>query len=339
MKQSKKTCIIAEAGVNHNGDVQIAYELIDAAKQAGADAVKFQTWKTEFLVTEEAEMSKYQFENTGIIESQFSMLKKLELTYSDFSRLKDHCELNKIEFLSTPDEIESAKFLNKIQKRFKIGSGELNNIPYLRQIGAFGKPVLLATGMGSLQEVFDAVEALEYGGLRRDNITLLHAVTSYPAPIEETNLLAMRKLGEIFALNFGLSDHTEGIFVPIAATALGATVIEKHFTLDKNMQGPDHKASLDPEELGRMIKAIRNIESAMGSGEKKISESEKANVDLVRKSVVASRDIRVGEPYSEENLTTKRPGTGLAPKELFLLIGQRANKNYKKDELIEKETD
>ena len=330
----RKVFIIAEAGVNHNGNLQLAKKLIDAAVEAGVDAVKFQTWKTELIVTRSAKQATYQIENTGIEESQFDMLKKLELTYADFRELKRYCDEKEIIFMSTPDEIESATFLSDLQEIFKIGSGEMTNLPYLRHIGQLGKELILSTGMANLGEVEDAIDVLVKAGTPKDKITVLHATTEYPCPIDEVNLYAMQTICRAFGVKVGYSDHTDGIEVSIAAVALGALVIEKHFTLDRAMDGPDHKASLEPIELKAMTHAIRNIEQALGDGIKKPSKSEARNIPIARKSLVAARKIEIGEVFSEENVTIKRPGNGINPMRWDEMIGQVALKCYKEDDLI-----
>jgi N,N'-diacetyllegionaminate synthase len=326
--------IIAEAGVNHNGDIKLAKKLIDVAVEAGVDAVKFQTWKTELLVTKEAEQAEYQTENTGINESQFDMLKRLELGYDEFRELKRYCETKNIMFLSTPDEFESANFLCELQEIFKIGSGEVTNLPYLRHIGKLGKKVILSTGMADMGEIEDALDVLVNAGTLKENITVLHANTMYPTPMEDVNLKAMVTIGNTFDIAYGYSDHTLGIEVDIAAVAMGATCIEKHFTLDKTMEGPDHKASLEPHELKEMVKAIRNIESALGSSVKKPTPSETPNIKIARKSIVASSHIKKGELLTEENLAIKRPSTGINPMRWDEVVGTVATKEYSVDELI-----
>jgi N,N'-diacetyllegionaminate synthase len=326
--------IIAEAGVNHNGDINLAKKLIDVAVEADADAVKFQTWKTELLVTKEAVQAQYQIQNTKIEESQYNMLKKLELSYDDFEELKIYCDSKNIIFLSTPDETTSADFLVNLQDIFKIGSGELTNLPYLRHIGSLQKKVILSTGMADIGEIEDALDILIKAGTKKEDITVLHTNTMYPTPIEDVNLRAMVTIGKTFDLAYGYSDHTLGIDVPIGAVAMGASCIEKHFTLDKSMEGPDHKASLDPEELKTMVKAIRNIEIALGSGIKKPSKSEMLNKEIVRKSIVAKKAIKKGEIFSEDNLTIKRPSGGINPMRWDKIMGTIAHKDYKEDELI-----
>ncbi|PSB80701.1 N-acetylneuraminate synthase [Photobacterium damselae] len=332
---TNKIFIIAEAGVNHNGDINLAKKLIDAAATAGVDAVKFQTWKTELLVTEDAKMADYQVQNTQREETQFEMLKRLELSYSDFSELKTYCDDRNIQFMSTPDEEQSATFLNGLQPIFKIGSGELTNTPFLRHIANFGKPVILSTGMGYLSEVEHAISTLQDAGLCLDMITVLHATTDYPTVPEDVNLRSMQTIANAFpGITVGYSDHTLGIEIPVAAVALGAKVIEKHFTLDKAMSGPDHKASLEPQELVAMVQAIRNIELALGNGWKVPTHTEKANRNIVRKSLVASKDIIMGSPITADMLEIKRPGNGIPPTRWDEVIGSIAKKDYQKGELI-----
>ena len=328
------TFIIAEAGVNHNGDINLAKKLIDTAVDAGVDAVKFQTWKTELLVTKDAKQAEYQTENTKIKETQYDMLKRLELSYDDFRELKQYCDSKNIIFLSTPDEFESADFLTGLQETFKIGSGEITNLPYLRHIGKLGKKVILSTGMADMGEIEDALDVLVEAGTKKENITVLHANTMYPTPIEDVNLKAMQTIACTFGVDVGYSDHTLGIEVPIAAVAMGAKVIEKHFTLDKTMEGPDHKASLEPEELKAMVKAIRSIEKALGTGIKKPSKSEEPNMIVVRKSIVASKPIKKGEVFSKDNLTVKRPGDGISPIRWDDIAGTVAQKDYEVDEKV-----
>jgi len=326
--------IIAEAGVNHNGDINLAKRLIDVAAEAGVNAVKFQTWKTELLVTKEAEQAEYQTENTGVSESQFDMLKRLELSYDEFKELKSYCDTKNIMFLSTPDEFESANFLCELQDIFKIGSGEVTNLPYLRHIGKFHKKVILSTGMADIGEIEDALDILIDAGTKKEDITVLHANTMYPTPVEDVNLKAMQTIACAFGVDVGYSDHTLGIEVPIAAVAMGAKVIEKHFTLDKTMKGPDHKASLEPNELKAMVQAIRNIEKALGNGIKKPSKSEKPNIEVARKSIIAAKPIKKGEVFSEENLTVKRPGNGISPMRWDEIVGTVVTKDYNEDEII-----
>lgn len=332
---TKNTFIIAEAGVNHNGDIELAKKLIDVAALSGVDAVKFQTWKTELLVTSDAKMAEYQIENTQQEESQFEMLKRLELSYDDFSSLKSYCDKKGIMFMSTPDEEQSATFLNDLQDVFKIGSGELTNTPFLRHVASFGKPIILSTGMSYLAEVEQALIVLTSSGLQLSDITVLHATTDYPTAVEDVNLSAMKTLKTAFpGIKVGYSDHTLGLEVPIAAVAIGASVIEKHFTLDTNMTGPDHKASLDPQQLEAMVLGIRNIDKALGHGLKVPTAIEKENRKIVRKSIVAAIDIEKGVEITEAMLSIKRPGGGLPPSRWSEVVGMIALKSYKLGELI-----
>jgi N,N'-diacetyllegionaminate synthase len=331
-----RTFIIAEAGVNHNGDWDTAMKLIDAASEAGADAIKFQTFKTENLVSRSAQKAEYQKITTWKTETQFEMLKKLELSEKAHHDLFQYCQQRKIMFMSTPFDIESIDFLNNLGlELFKIPSGEITNLPYLRKIGKFNKKVILSTGMADLGEIEDALNVLTESGTPKNNIVVLHCNTEYPTPYEDVNLQAMLTIKEAFKVNVGYSDHTIGIEIPIAAVALGADVIEKHFTLDKNMPGPDHKTSLEPKELKTMVEAIRNIEKALGDGVKKVSASELKNRPIVRKSIVAARHIKKGEVFTGENITVKRPGEGISPMKWDIIIGRRASKAFKKDEQIE----
>ena len=326
--------IIAEAGVNHNGSIELAKRLVDEAVIAGVDCVKFQTFIAEAIVSKNARMAEYQKNNTGSDQSQYGMLKKLELKFEDFIELKRYCEEKGITFLSTAFDTESIEFLASLPlSQWKIPSGELTNLPYLIQIAKKGKPIILSTGMANLSEVDDAVFALRNAGA--EEITILHCTTEYPAPFEEVNLRAMEAMRLRFNLPIGYSDHTQGIEVPIAAVAMGATVIEKHFTLDRTMEGPDHKASLEPNELKAMVKAIRHIEQALGNGEKNVSVSEGKNKAIARKSIIAKRAIKKGEIFSEENLTVKRPGTGVSPMRWFDVIGKNAIRDFEEDEMIE----
>jgi len=328
-----RTFIIAEAGGNHNGSIDLARQLIDVAVVAKADAVKFQTWKTDKLLTKEVPLAPYQ--EVGDYKSQFEMLKALELSYDDFRELKAYCDSQGILFLSTPDESESARFLNKIQPLFKVGSGDLTNIPFIQQIAGFGKPLIISSGMGTLVEVGDALKAATSTGLSLEDIVVLHANTEYPSPIRDVNLKAMLSIRDQFNVGVGYSDHTHGFEIAIAAVAMGACVIEKHFTLDKNLPGPDHKASLDPQELSQMTRLIRNVEIALGDGVKRASNSEKKNREVVRKSIVAATSIKAGERFSAENLSVKRPGIGLSPASWDRLIGYRAKRSYTENELID----
>lgn len=326
--------IIAEAGVNHNGDMKLAKKLVDAAKSAGADAVKFQTFKAECLVSKTAQKAEYQKQAAEAEESQLEMLKKLELTYSGFKELKEYCAQKGIVFLSTAFDLDSIDFLESLEiPIFKVPSGEITNLPYLIKIAGTGKPVILSTGMSDLEEVEWALKVLRENGAGA--ITLLHCNTQYPTPFENANLLAMPALKERFGVAVGYSDHTLGIEAPIAAVALGAAVIEKHFTLDKNLEGPDHKASLDPQELTAMVTSIRNIEAALGDGIKKPSASEMLNKPAARKSIVAKRNIAKGEIFTENNLTIKRPGNGISPMRWFEVLGTSAARDFCEDELIE----
>ena len=330
----EKVYIIAEAGDNHNGDFNTALKLVDVAKRAGADCVKFQTFVTEEIISKYAEMAEYQKKNTGKEESQFEMVKRLELSFDEFRKIKEYCDRVGIQFLSTPFDLKSVDFLNELGVPFfKIPSGEITNYPYLIKIAHTGKPVVMSTGMCEPDEILAAINVLEKNG--SGEITLLHCNTEYPSPLKDVNLYAMRTMKKMFGKKVGYSDHTKGIEVPVAAVALGACVIEKHFTLDKNMPGPDHKASLEPDELGRMVKNIRNIEIALGDGVKRVSESERKNIAIARKSIVARRNIQEGEILTEENLAVKRPGTGINPMQWMEVLGTRAVRDFKEDELIE----
>ena len=330
----EKVYIIAEAGDNHNGDFNTALKLVDVAKRAGADCVKFQTFVTEEIISKYAEMAEYQKKNTGKEESQFEMVKRLELSFDEFRKIKEYCDRVGIQFLSTPFDLKSVDFLNELGVPFfKIPSGEITNYPYLIKIAHTGKPVVMSTGMCEPDEILAAINVLEKNG--SGEITLLHCNTEYPTPLKDVNLYAMRTMKKMFGKKVGYSDHTKGIEVPVAAVALGACVIEKHFTLDKNMPGPDYKASLEPDELGRMVKNIRNIEIALGDGVKRVSESERKNIAIARKSIVARRNIQEGEILTEENLAVKRPGTGINPMQWMEVLGTRAVRDFKEDELIE----
>ena len=331
-----RTLIIAEAGVNHNGDIEIAKKMIDVAAEAGADLVKFQTFSGDRLATSIAKQAEYQIQNTEEIIPQRTMLQKLELDENMHEVLIQHCEDRGIGFFSTGFDIESVNLLIKLgQKRFKIPSGEITNLPLLRHIGKQKKQVILSTGMATFVEIENAIEALEHAGTPRDSITVLHCTTSYPAPLVDVNLKAMQKIGEKFNVEVGYSDHTTGLETAIAAVALGAKVIEKHFTLDRKLPGPDHKASLEPEELKQMISFIRNIEILLGDGEKKLMPSELGNINIARKSIVASKTVIRGETFSEDNITTKRPGNGISPMKWDSVIGSKAIRDFELDELIE----
>jgi N,N'-diacetyllegionaminate synthase len=329
-----KVFIIAEAGVNHNGSIEIARKLIDAAKNAGVDAVKFQTWKTENVVTRYAGSPEYQQRTTGNNDGQFELLKKLELPYQDFVELKRYCDEKNIMFMSTADEYESALFLDSLVSVIKVASSELTDWPFLRKIAGFDKQVILSTGMSTLSEVNDALDVLNKSGLCKEKIVVLHANTEYPTPAEDVNLKAMQTISNSLNVRVGYSDHTLGIEIPIAAVALGACVIEKHFTLDRNMNGPDHVASLEPDELKIMVNAIRNIEIALGDGLKHPSKSEMKNIPLARKSIVAKVPIKKGDILNESNMTVKRPGRGLSPNQWDKVIGHIAIKDYDFDEYI-----
>lgn len=329
----KKVLIIAEAGVNHNGNIDLAKKLIIAAHDSGADIVKFQTAKLNSLVSRGAQMAEYQKENTGKDESQREMLSKLLLKFEDFIELADYCKRIGIQFLSTPFDLDSIQFLNDLVPFWKVPSGEITNYPYLVQIAKTHKPVVMSTGMCDMLEIRDALNVLKEN--EAGEITLLHCNTQYPTPYEDVNLRAMLTLKEEFGVEVGYSDHTKGIEVPIAAVALGAAVIEKHFTLNRRMEGPDHKASLEPYELRAMVDSIRNIENALGSAEKEPSNSEIGNRITARKSIVAKINIKKGEIFSEENLTTKRPGNGISPMKWNAVIGTVAMRDFEEDELIE----
>lgn len=329
------TFIIAEAGVNHNGSIDLAYKLIDIAYESGANAIKFQTFTAENLVLKNTQKADYQKQSSNLNESQFDMIKKLELDIKDHKKLINYCNNKGIIFLSSPFDIESIGLLNKLKLEiFKIPSGEINNLPYLRRIGELNKKIILSTGMSTLKEIGEAIEILINSGTSKKNITILHANTMYPTPMSDVNLRAMQTIKKKFEIAVGYSDHTLGIEVDIAAVALGASIIEKHFTLDKALEGPDHKASLNPNELNEMIQAIRNIEIALGDGIKNITYSEKPNIDIVRKSIVAKKDIIKGEVFTEKNLTTKRPGYGMSPMQWDLIIGKVAEKNYNINDLL-----
>ncbi|WP_374615151.1 N-acetylneuraminate synthase [Sphingorhabdus sp.] len=330
------TTIIAEAGVNHNGDIGMAKRLIDAAAEAGADYVKFQTFSADRQVTRNAQKARYQAQATGVAESQYEMLKRLEISAETHEQLMAHCRQRNIGFLSTGFDIEAVNLLYSLGLRlFKIPSGEITNLPYLRHIAALDGEVILSTGMCSLGEVEAAIDVLEQAGAARERVTVLHCTTEYPAPLAEVNLRAMQSIGTAFGVRTGYSDHTEGIEVAIAAVALGASLIEKHFTLDRELPGPDHKASLEPRELATMIASIRNVESALGDGIKRVTESEFMNRTVARKSIVAARPIRKGERFSVDNLTAKRPGDGISPMRWDELLDKQASRDFLTDERIE----
>ena len=327
--------IIAEAGVNHNGSIKLAKQLVDVAVNAGADAVKFQTFKAADLVSKNAKKAEYQKTTTDEEESQFDMIKKLELDGQSHRELISYCKSKKIMFLSSPFDLDSIKLLHDLGLEiFKIPSGEITNLPYLRKIGKLNKKVILSTGMANLDEIKDAIDILRTEGTQKDKITVLHANTMYPTPMRDVNLKAMLTIGKTFDISYGYSDHTLGIEVDIAAVAMGAKCIEKHFTLDKNLKGPDHKASLEPDELKSMISAIRNIEIALGSGIKKPTDSEALNIQIARKSIVAKTKIKKGDILNEKNLSIKRPGSGISPMRWDKIVGTKAKKNYNEDELL-----
>ncbi|MBO7143592.1 MAG: N-acetylneuraminate synthase [Salinivirgaceae bacterium] len=334
----KHVLIIAEAGVNHNGSIETAKKMIDKAVDAGVDIIKFQTFKSEKLVSKSAQQAEYQKRNMGSSSdnSQLNMLKKLELSHSDHKELIGYCTQKRIRFFSTAFDLESVDYLHSLNIGFwKIPSGEITNYPYLKKIAQFGEPVILSTGMCEMVDIEAALKVMSDNGLSKDKISILHCNTEYPTPFKDVNLLAMNELKERFGVKIGYSDHTKGIEVPIAAVALGAEIIEKHFTLDRNMEGPDHKASLEPDELKAMVSAIRNIEFALGDGHKTVSESERKNIAVARKSIVAAKDIKAGEVFSENNLAVKRPGNGISPMDWENIIGKTAKKDFAEDQLIE----
>lgn len=326
--------VIAEAGVNHNGSLELAKKLVNAAKDAGADCVKFQTFVSKNIVSKNAVKAEYQKQQTEPEESQHDMLKKLELSFDEFVELNEYCKSKSIEFMSTAFDFDSIDFLDSLEMgTWKIPSGDITNLPYLIKIAKLNKPVILSTGMSTLEDIRSAIKALKENGA--EELTVLHCTTEYPTPFEDVNLRAMNTIKEEFGVKVGYSDHTKGIEVPIAAVALGATVIEKHFTLDRNMEGPDHKASLEPNELKAMVDSIRHIELALGNGMKQPAESEKKNMAVARKSIIASKEIKSGEIFTEENLTVKRPGDGISPMRWFDIMGKPAPRDFEEDELIE----
>ena len=328
--------IIAEAGVNHNGDYELAKQLVLKAKEAGVDYVEFQTAKPELVISKFAEMADYQKVNTGKVESQLEMCKRIHLNLEDYKPLKAFCEEVGVKFISTPFDLVSIDVLEELDMDFwKIPSGEITNYPYLVKIAKTHRPVVLSTGMCEVIEIHNAINVLVENGLRRDQISLLHCNTEYPTPFHDVNLRAMNALSEEFGVKVGYSDHTVGIEVPVAAVALGAKIIEKHFTLDHNLPGPDHIASLEPDELKQMVDSIRNIEKSLGSGIKQVSNSERKNIVIARKSIIAAKDIKKGEFFTEDNLTVKRPGNGISPMRWNEVIGKIAIRNFVEDELIE----
>jgi len=334
--KNKATLIIAEAGVNHNGSLEKAKRLIDTAAAAKADMVKFQTFFAERLVTKSAHKADYQNQTTDSAETQHTMIRELELSREMHEELIEYCQKQGIDFFSSGFDTQSIDMLAELgQDRFKIPSGEITNLPYLRHVGHYGKPVILSTGMANLGEIEAALEVLETSGTPRKQITVLHCNTEYPTPMVDVNLRAMLSIRDTFGVEVGYSDHTLGIEVPIAAIALGATVIEKHFTLDRSLSGPDHQASLEPDELKTMVQSIRNIEKALGDGVYRPSLSELKNKPFVRKSLVAATAIRSGERFTEANLAVKRPGTGISPMRIEEVLGKISPKDFDSDELIE----
>ncbi|REJ27593.1 MAG: N-acetylneuraminate synthase [Caldibacillus debilis] len=328
--ESNSTYIIAEIGVNHNGDINLALKMIDAAYEAGADAVKFQSFKSDKLVSRFAEKAKYQQDHTGTNETQLEMLKKLELSPEDHLIIKEYCAKKDIDFLSTPFDEETAIFLKEIGiHAYKVGSGDLTNIPFLRKIDEFGLPIILSTGMSNLGEIEEALEVIN-----KSSIALLHCTSSYPAPVEDINLRAMVTIQKAFNKVVGYSDHTEGIEIALAAVALGARIIEKHFTLDKNLPGPDHKASLEPHEFKQLVKSIRIVEKSLGDGVKRCMPSEENTKEVARKSLVVSQNLKPGDILTRKNLAIKRPGTGIQPKDYNLLLGKTVKREVKQDQVL-----
>ncbi|MBS1514725.1 MAG: N-acetylneuraminate synthase [Bacteroidetes bacterium] len=332
----KRTFIIAEAGVNHNGQLDLAYKLVDEAVKAGADAVKFQTAVPELVMTEYATKAEYQITNTGEAGSQIEMAKKIHLPLDAYKGLKEYCEKNNIIFLSTPFDMKSLELLLSFNMPYmKVPSGEITNYPYLKRIGEQNMNVIISTGMSTLDDVRECLNLIISSGTDKNKVTLLHCTTEYPAPLQDVNLKAMLALKDTFGVNVGYSDHTKGIEISIAAAAMGATVIEKHFTLDKNMEGPDHVASLEPNELAEMVRCIRNVDLAMGDGVKQIVSSEEKNIVIARKSILAAHDINEGEIFTDKNLIVKRPGNGINPMRWNEVVGRKAKRKFSKDELIE----
>lgn len=330
-----QTLIIAEAGVNHNGSIDLAKQLIDAARDAKADFVKFQTFRADRIVNKTADKAKYQISNSNKSETQYELLKKLELTERNFRELKRYCDTQNVKFLSTAFDLESIDFLKTLSiSVWKIPSGEITNLPYLERIGSFNEKVILSTGMSELSEIEDALNVLVSSGTDKNNISILHCNTEYPTPMEDVNLNAILSLKEKFGMRTGYSDHTLGIEIPVAAVAIGATIIEKHFTLDKRMNGPDHKASISPIELKEMVKSIRNVETAMGTREKTVSPSEYKNRIVARKSIHVKYDLPKGHVLTKEDLTIKRPGNGISPMEYYNTIGKRLLADMKGDKIL-----
>ena len=331
----KKVILIAEAGPNHNGKIQLAYKLIDLAKKCGADFIKFQTSIPEMHISKFAQKAKYQIKNTKKGGGQLEMSKKISLTYDEFKKIKRYCKSKKIEFLSTPFDLKSIDFLKSLKmKYFKIPSGEITNLPYLNKVGKLKKKVILSTGMANMKEIGKALKVLTLNGTNKKNITVMQCNTEYPTPIKDVNLRAMLTIKKKFKVNIGYSDHTEGIEASLAAVALGAQIIEKHFTLNKNFIGPDHKASITGNELKSLAQGIKKVNLALGNKEKKITSSEKKNLTIARNSLVAAKNIKKGEKFTELNLAVKRPGSGISPMKLFQIVGKIAKKNFVQDELI-----
>lgn len=336
-KAGGRVVIIAEAGVNHNGNLEMAKKMVDAAIDAGADVIKFQSFKAENVVSKNAPKAHYQKETTDASETQLEMIKKLELDNDSFKELFNYCQDKKIRFLSSPFDLESIDMLKDLGVDvFKIPSGEITNLPYLRKIGSLAGEVIISTGMADLGEIEDALNVLTSAGTSVENISVLHCNTEYPTPMEDVNLRAMKTIACAFGVKVGYSDHTLGMEIPIAAVAMGACIIEKHFTLDRKMEGPDHKASLEPGEFMAMVSAIRNVETALGDGIKKASPSELKNKPIARKSILASTDIHKGDMFSERNLAVKRPGTGINPMRWDEIVGRKADRDYSADELIDR---
>ncbi len=330
-----RVIIIAEAGVNHNGKLKLAYKLVDVAKECGADFIKFQTSIPELHISKFAKKANYQTKNTPGDESQLQMCKKITLSYEEFRKLKKYCKKKKIEFLSTPFDLKSIDFLKSLKmKYFKIPSGEITNLPYLTKMAKLKKKVILSTGMANLIEIKEALKILISHGTKKKNITVLQCNTEYPTPLKDANVRAMLTIKKKFKVNIGYSDHTEGIEASLVAAALGAKVIEKHITLNKNLSGPDHKASITPKELKKMVEEIRKVTVALGNGVKKVSPSEGKNIKISRPSIVAAKEIKKGEKFTIKNLTIKRPGNGISPMKLFKVIGKIAKKRFLEDELI-----
>jgi N,N'-diacetyllegionaminate synthase len=331
-----RVIVIAEAGLNHNGSLRTAYRLVEVAKRCGADFVKFQTTIPKLHISQFAKKANYQIKNQREKESQLQMIQKLSLTYDDFRKIRKYCNKKKIEFLSTPFDLQSIDFLNTLKmKYFKVPSGEITNLLYLIKVAKLKKKIILSTGMTNLAEIKKALKILTFYGTKKKHITVLQCNTEYPTPLKDANIKAMLTIKKKFKVKIGYSDHTEGIEAAMAATALGAGIIEKHFTLNKSLPGPDHKASITPQELKKMIDGIRKVTIALGTGIKKVSPSEKKNIKIARNSIVAAKEIRKGEKFTRKNLTVKRPGNGISPMKLFNIIGKIAKRNFLEDELIQ----